>query len=462
MPILDNFDSQFINDASELENGLMSSHDKIKLDNILLSDIDYISDGLKDIEEYTKPRFIYGIKIDTTNSNSNDCVTYTDDAATFTPLKVNQDTGECNYGSWKEIIDTLIGAKPCLVKTNGEVLFNLNPDNYNKLETGETIDIESGEFGQVMIRFNHLYYKFSMEDNYIKFQISNKKVDNTWIDTAFVSEDGIGQSKDYMFISAYEVGQKDNKLQSLSNVSPSFRLLYKDIERLTEFGVFHMMNIIKKQFIVFLGYLVTKSIDLVGNIGIGNIDGEVLKTGTMNDKGLFYGKKSNNITFTQSNITSGDFNCVYYANSIWVAGNSSTGLYYSTDGKTWTQSNITSDTVNCVYNANGIWVAGNSSTGAYYSLDGKTWTQSNITSGDFNCVYNANGIWVAGGKGLYYSTDGKTWTQSNITSGSFKCVYNANGIWVAGSWGNGLYYGIDPIIINMNQIINNDPRTSFS
>lgn len=292
MPILDNFDSQFINDASELENGLMSSHDKIKLDNILLSDIDYISDGLKDIEEYTKPRFIYGIKIDTTNSNSNDCVTYTDDAATFTPLKVNQDTGECNYGSWKEIIDTLIGAKPCLVKTNGEVLFDLNPDNYNKLETGETIDIESGEFGQVMIRFNHLYYKFSMEDNYIKFQISNKKVDNTWIDTAFVSEDGIGQSKDYMFISAYEVGQKDNKLQSLSNVSPSFRLLYKDIERLTEFGVFHMMNIIKKQFIVFLGYLVTKSIDLTGNIGIGNIDGEVLKTGTMNDKGLFYGKNT--------------------------------------------------------------------------------------------------------------------------------------------------------------------------
>ena len=72
----------------------------------------------------------------------------------------------------------------------------------------------------------------------------------------------------------------------------------------------------------------------------------------------------------------------------------------------WTQSNITIGNFNCVYYANGIWVAGGGSgKGLYYSTDGKTWTQSNITSGNFNCVYYANGIWVAGGgdKGLYYS-----------------------------------------------------------
>lgn len=292
MPILDNFGSQFISNASALENGLMSSHDKMKLDSILLSDIDYISNGLKDIEDYMKPQFIYGIKIDTTNPDSNECVTYTDDATTFTPLKVNQSTGICDYGSWKEIINTVFGVKPCLVKTNGEISFYLNQDDYTKLETGENIDIESGDFGQVMIRFNHIYYKFSMEDKYIKFQISNKKVDNTWIDSVFASEDGIGQSKDYIFISAYELCQKNNKLQSISNDTPSFNLPYSEIERLSEFGVFHMMNIIKKQFIIFLGYLVTKSIDLTGNIGTGNTNGEVLKTGTMNNKGLFYGKST--------------------------------------------------------------------------------------------------------------------------------------------------------------------------
>ena len=72
----------------------------------------------------------------------------------------------------------------------------------------------------------------------------------------------------------------------------------------------------------------------------------------------------------------------------------------------WTQSNITSGNFYCVYCANGIWVAGSySGKGLYYSTDGKTWTQSNITSGDFYSVYYANGIWVACSysKGLYYS-----------------------------------------------------------
>lgn len=292
MPILDNFGSQFINNASELENGLMSSYDKTKLDSIELKDIDYISDELQNIEEYLKPQYIYGIKIDTTNPDVNNCVTYTDDAVTFTPLKVDQNTGVCNYGSWKTIIDTLLGVTPCLLNNNGEVIFKLNPNDYTKTEDGKTIDIESGEFGQVMIKFNHIYYKFSVEDKYIKFQISNKKIDNTWIDTAFLSEDGIGRVKDSIYISAYEVSQKNNKLQSVSNALPSVKLEYIEIEKLTEFGVFHMINIVKKQFVIFLSYLVTKSIDLKGNIGNGNINGETLKTGIMNNKGLFYGKNN--------------------------------------------------------------------------------------------------------------------------------------------------------------------------
>ena len=41
------------------------------------------------------------------------------------------------------------------------------------------------------------------------------------------------------------------------------------------------------------------------------------------------------------------------------------------NGKTWTQSNVTTGIFNCVYNANGIWVLGcNDSGGLYYSI---TW-----------------------------------------------------------------------------------------
>ena len=117
------------------------------------------------------------------------------------------------------------------------------------------------------------------------------------------------------------------------------------------------------------------------------------------------------VMWTQSNITSGYFSEVVYANGLWVAGSgssNSTGLYYSEDGKTWTQSNITSGYFPVIVYANGLWVASKSmgySTGLYYSEYGKTWTRSK--SGVFSEVVYANGLWVAVGvtksTGLYYS-----------------------------------------------------------
>lgn len=294
MPIMDNFESQYINNATETSNGLMSNYDKTKLDGIVLDDIDYITEGLEEIKEYMVPQFIYGIKIDPNNPDPNLAVEYTDDSVGFIPLTVDQTTGACNYGSWKNIIDNIFEISPCLMKRDGTVIANLNPNDYSKTVEGNTTDIETGSLGQVMIRFKHLYYKFSVDENKIWFQVSNKQNDSTWVDTAFAAEDGIGTVRKDMYIAAYESAQENNILQSLSNKLPSFNLSFEEVESLSEFGVFHMINIVKKQFIIFLGYLVTRSINLEGTIGNGNIEGELLKTGTMNDKGLFYGKSTKN------------------------------------------------------------------------------------------------------------------------------------------------------------------------
>lgn len=294
MPIMDNFGTQFMKNANIKEHGLMSDYDKIKLDNIKLEDIEYIQNGLNEINEYMIPQFIYGIKIDPTNSDPNKSVIYTDDAVGFIPLSVNQTTGICNYGSWKDIINNVLGIQPCLVKEDGTILAYLNPDNYNQTIEGNTVDIESGLYGQVMIKFNHIYYRFSMDGNKIWFQISNKQTDSSWIDLAFASEDGIGTIRKQMFIGAYESALVNNKLQSISNKLPEVNMTFDNVENSSSFGVFNMMNIIRKQFIIFLGYLITKSIDLEGNIGNGNINGNMIKTGNMNTKGLFYGKSTTN------------------------------------------------------------------------------------------------------------------------------------------------------------------------
>lgn len=162
-------------------------------------------------------------------------------------------------------------------------------------------------------------------------------------------------------------------------------------------------------------------------------------------------------SWTQSNITNGNFHCIYCVNDMWVAGEYfyNKGLYYSDDGIIWTQSNITDVGFYDIYHDNyRTWVAAGKS-GLYYSTDGMYWRESDITEGHFKTVYWDNGIWVAGGKGLYYSNDGKTWTQSNIINDYFIKVYYSNGVWVACSSDNkGLYYSNDGMTWTQSNMTN--------
>lgn len=162
-------------------------------------------------------------------------------------------------------------------------------------------------------------------------------------------------------------------------------------------------------------------------------------------------------SWTQSNITNGNFHCIHYADGIWVAGEYfyNKGLYHSINGSVWEQSNITGISFYDVYHDNyRQWVAAGK-LGLYYSSDGITWIQSNITEGHFKTVYWDNGIWVAGGKGLYYSSNGITWTQSNIINDYFIKVYYSNGVWVACSSDNkGLYYSNDGMTWTQSNMTN--------
>ena len=107
-----------------------------------------------------------------------------------------------------------------------------------------------------------------------------------------------------------------------------------------------------------------------------------------------------------------------------VAGSSSvTGIYYSSNsGQTWTQSNITTGNFNSVYMGGTNVIAGSGSNlGVYYSSNsGQTWTQTNITTGSFRSISMSptsdNAI-----VGNYYSTNACFNENTTI------CVYK-NGI----------------------------------
>jgi hypothetical protein len=125
-------------------------------------------------------------------------------------------------------------------------------------------------------------------------------------------------------------------------------------------------------------------------------------------------------------------NNIFYANNIWLASLRSS-VYYSSDGKNWTITNVDTCYFESVKYANSIWVAGSNSGGLWYSTDGKSWTNSTTnTSGEFKSVSYSNNMWIASessnSSGLWYSTDGKTWTQSSQSSGNFCSTCYTNNI----------------------------------
>ena len=183
---------------------------------------------------------IYGVRVDTANSNPDTGVTYIRDSIGFTAMSGGN--GTLSWGSWQTIF-TNLGIKPCLLKS-GVVQYYLNPANYAQKADGLTAsDITTGAAGDVMIEFSKpIWYKWTDEGTTYTLEIS---------DSAFT-----GAVK-----SAFEI-------ESGYNVLPYYPLLLTQI----------------------LFVILFKSINSQTALGRGRVDGTgYINTGGANAKGLFWG-----------------------------------------------------------------------------------------------------------------------------------------------------------------------------
>lgn len=152
---------------------------------------------------------IYGVRIDTTDSNPETCCEYTDNAVGM--LAASGGNGAFNGGDWLTRYP-FNQIKPCLFK-NGAVVRYLNPDNFAQFEDGSAADISSGDAGDVMIEIPKFYYKIGRVGNYVEVKIANALMAG-FTDYAFSYK---GEVKDKFYIGAY-LGYKDSggKLRSLT------------------------------------------------------------------------------------------------------------------------------------------------------------------------------------------------------------------------------------------------------
>lgn len=235
----------------------------------------------------------YGIQIDTSVSDPAAAVTYIDDAVGFTPLTRNPSSGACDYGSWQSIITDWLGVKPCLW-SNGNRTTYLNPNNYALTTSGTTADITSGSAGDVMVEFSKKWYRFNKSGRYLTFEVSDYDRSNDgFVTTAFLSENGSAQDRDYFYYGAYEGYNLSSRLRSLSGKTITPNVSYNDwiTYASNNNAACTIETLYKRCYILGLLMLVCKSRGIQAVVGSGRIasNSSAIATGTMNAQGLFYG-----------------------------------------------------------------------------------------------------------------------------------------------------------------------------
>lgn len=289
---------------------------------------------------------IYGIHIDPDEGDPNDRVTYLEDAVGMTPAYMG--ATEFNYGSWQNVF---FMPKPCVLNYDGTVAYYLDPNDYSKKLDGTASNVNDLSIGgNVMLEFPKIYHKFvpNASGNDGDFYVSDKKVDDTY--ECWCNYDADNNEIDHFYIAAYNGCNYDGKTRSISGLtlapwsttayssSATYAVgdkvnyqncMYKCItavetaetfdptkweqyayngntDATQEFARARANNTTAKDewlidlwadtnLIWGLLYLIGKSTDLQGTFGRGIDNGnqaaaEAYVTGTLNDKGLFYGK----------------------------------------------------------------------------------------------------------------------------------------------------------------------------
>lgn len=235
------------------------------------------------ISIYT-PIIEYGFRIDPTNSDSNNCVTYIEDAVGFVPAR--RLSSGMDFGSWDKSF-ILNSIKPVIL-TDGVVTKELNKEtqsaNYNN------ITINDDFMGDFMVQFEKCYYKFLEDLNgVIEFRICTVKKDDSYTAAAFTNHSDI--EKDYFYYGMYEATLINDNLRSLPGkeivVNKSIRELYSlASSRGMEYCI---EDYTRRLYIICLLTLISKSLDSQLSFGNGNTSSGVIQhTGLSESRNSFY------------------------------------------------------------------------------------------------------------------------------------------------------------------------------
>lgn len=233
---------------------------------------------------------IFGVAIDTANSNPATAVTYTDNAVGLIPMSGNN--GNFQWGSWQAVFD-MLQIKPCVLR-NGVVQYYLNPNDFSKKADGTSADITSGTAGDVMIEFGKpIYWKFSQTGSTRNIRFSLTKHDSGYKALAHT----VGTTlKNKIYLPAYLGYYDGTKLRSLSGKTPTVSQTigtFRTYAQANGAG-YQQMGYYPLLMLQVLYTVFFKSLDSQTALGRGYVDGNAstTNTGGVNAKGMFYGENT--------------------------------------------------------------------------------------------------------------------------------------------------------------------------
>lgn len=246
---------------------------------------------------------VYGYHVNSNESNPFNAVTYLRDAVGMIPTRMDYDNGKFRWGTWH---DAFFIPRPCMLRSDGTVAYYLDENDYTKKADGTPSDISNEAFdGNAMMEWGRdgkrIWYKIVADyddpTSYSVF-IADHKEDNSYVAWSFYNKDDVLGEHFYTPIYSGSL-DANNKLRSLSGKAiMNFKNGALEISYAKSNGDYWNIEVWSDKLLMFLLlYLMGKSLDLQTTYGQGHSTGgssasSLINTGTLNDKGLFYGYSS--------------------------------------------------------------------------------------------------------------------------------------------------------------------------
>lgn len=240
----------------------------------------------------------YGVKINKKESNPATRVTYLYDAVGLSPAKMNFAESSFDFGDWGDKF-FVAGNYPVMLNADGTEAYKLNPNDYSlKADGGASAVADASHTMNAMSAFPLMWLCQYEIGNYEYIIVADAQVDSSYQADAFERADGTLAPRMYMPI--YGGSYDGAKLRSLSG-----QILKYNTNAQTEFNyaaangsIWTIIPWSRRNLVNSLLTIIGKSDNTQAVFGQGQTSGYVddatknyghLNTGTLDDKGQFFG-----------------------------------------------------------------------------------------------------------------------------------------------------------------------------